>query len=146
MEYVYAALILHETGAEINESNLTAVLEAAGETVTASRVKAIVAALEDVDLTATKAQTGSSDVTDRQLPEEGGDDATDLESSSVEQDAPNAELFDALSDESENSSADEDAAAETAGDARDDTDEAGGSGDDTAVDEQDADPTDDTET
>jgi large subunit ribosomal protein L12 len=51
MEYVYAALILHETGEEINEDNLTGVLEAAGVDVEESRVKALVAALEDVDIT-----------------------------------------------------------------------------------------------
>jgi large subunit ribosomal protein L12 len=50
MEYVYAALILHETEAEINEENLTDVLEAAGVDVEESRVKALVAALEDVDI------------------------------------------------------------------------------------------------
>ncbi len=50
MEYVYAALILNETGEEINEDNLTAVLDAAGVDVEESRVKALVAALEDVDI------------------------------------------------------------------------------------------------
>jgi len=48
MEYVYAALILNETGEEINEDNITGVLEAAGVDVEESRVKALVAALEDV--------------------------------------------------------------------------------------------------
>jgi large subunit ribosomal protein L12 len=50
MEYVYAALILNETGEEINEDNVTGVLEAAGVDVEESRVKALVAALEDVDI------------------------------------------------------------------------------------------------
>ena len=50
MEYVYAALILNESDEEINEENLTAVLEAAGVDVEESRVKALVAALEDVDI------------------------------------------------------------------------------------------------
>jgi large subunit ribosomal protein L12 len=50
MEYVYAALILHESGEEINEDNLTDVLNAAGVDVEESRVKALVAALEDVDI------------------------------------------------------------------------------------------------
>jgi len=50
MEYVYAALILNETDEEINEDNVTAVLEAAGVDVEQSRVKALVAALEDVDI------------------------------------------------------------------------------------------------
>ena len=50
MEYVYAALILNETGEEINEENITDVLDAAGAEVEDSRVKALVAALEDVDI------------------------------------------------------------------------------------------------
>ena len=50
MEYVYAALILHESGEELNEDNLTDVLDAAGVDVEESRVKALVAALEDVDV------------------------------------------------------------------------------------------------
>ncbi|WP_144903309.1 50S ribosomal protein P1 [Halobellus captivus] len=50
MEYVYAALTLNESGEEINEENITAVLEAAGVDVEESRVKALVAALEDVDI------------------------------------------------------------------------------------------------
>jgi large subunit ribosomal protein L12 len=50
MEYVYAALILNESGEELNEDNITAVLEAAGVDVEESRVKALVAALEDVDI------------------------------------------------------------------------------------------------
>jgi large subunit ribosomal protein L12 len=50
MEYVYAALILNESGEEINEDNLTDVLDAAGVDVEDSRVKALVAALEDVDI------------------------------------------------------------------------------------------------
>ena len=50
MVYVYAALILHETDEEISEENLTDVLEAAGVDVEESRVKALVAALEDVDV------------------------------------------------------------------------------------------------
>ena len=50
MEYVYAALILHETDEEINEDNLTGILEAADVDVEESRIKALVAALEDVDV------------------------------------------------------------------------------------------------
>ncbi|SIR86723.1 50S ribosomal protein P1 [Natronorubrum thiooxidans] len=50
MEYVYAALILNETDEELNEDNITGVLDAAGVDVEESRVKALVAALEDVDI------------------------------------------------------------------------------------------------
>ncbi|ESS08962.1 MAG: LSU ribosomal protein L12AE, partial [uncultured archaeon A07HN63] len=50
MEYVYAALTLNEADAELTEDNITDVLDAAGVDVEESRVKALVAALEDVDI------------------------------------------------------------------------------------------------
>jgi large subunit ribosomal protein L12 len=50
MKYTYATLLLSETGAEINEQNLVAVLESTGTDVSASRVKATIAALEGVDI------------------------------------------------------------------------------------------------
>jgi len=56
MEYVYAALILHESDSEITEERLTNVLDAAGVDPDESRVKALVAALEDVDIEAAMAQ------------------------------------------------------------------------------------------
>jgi large subunit ribosomal protein L12 len=62
MEYVYAALILNESGEEINEVNLTDVLEAAGVDVQESRVKALVAALEDVDIEDAVAEAAATPV------------------------------------------------------------------------------------
>jgi len=50
MEYVYAALILHEADQDISEESVTNVLEAAGVDSEESRVTALVAALEDVDI------------------------------------------------------------------------------------------------
>lgn len=50
MEHVYAALLLNEANRELNEANLTSVLEAAGCPVVESRTKALVAALEGVDV------------------------------------------------------------------------------------------------
>ncbi len=50
MEYVYAALLLHKAGKEINEANVEAVLKAAGIDVDSGRVKALVAALEGTDI------------------------------------------------------------------------------------------------
>jgi len=43
MENVYAAMLLHKAGKEINEENVTNVLTAAGITVEAVQVKALVA-------------------------------------------------------------------------------------------------------
>ncbi|RLI83841.1 MAG: 50S ribosomal protein P1 [Archaeoglobales archaeon] len=50
MEYVYAALLLHHAGREINEENLKAVLESAGVNVDEARVKALVSALEGINI------------------------------------------------------------------------------------------------
>ncbi len=50
MELVYAALTLHEAGKEVNEENLDAIVDAADLDVEDSEVKALVAALEDVDI------------------------------------------------------------------------------------------------
>ena len=50
MEYVYAAMLLHKAGREINEQNLTQVLTAAGINADAVRIKALVASLAEVSI------------------------------------------------------------------------------------------------
>lgn len=50
MEYIYAAMLLHTTGQEVNEESVKKVLEAAGSDADDARVKALIAALEDVDI------------------------------------------------------------------------------------------------
>ena len=50
MEYVYAAMLVHKAGKEVNEENLTQVLTAAGINVDAVRVKALVASLAEVNI------------------------------------------------------------------------------------------------
>jgi large subunit ribosomal protein L12 len=50
MEYIYAAMLLHKAGKEINESNLTQVLTAAGINADVVRVKALVASLAEVKI------------------------------------------------------------------------------------------------
>jgi large subunit ribosomal protein L12 len=50
MEYVYAAMLLHKAGKPVTEENLNAVLNAAGVNPDAARVKALVAALEGVNI------------------------------------------------------------------------------------------------
>ena len=50
MENVYAAMLLHKAGKEINEENVTNVLTAAGIAVDAVQVKALVASLSEVDI------------------------------------------------------------------------------------------------
>ncbi len=50
MEYIYAAMLLHKAGKEINEDTVKKVLEATGVTVDEARVKALVAALQGVNI------------------------------------------------------------------------------------------------
>jgi large subunit ribosomal protein L12 len=50
MEYVYAALLLHKAGKPVDENGVTTVLKAAGVAVNEARVKALVAALEGVNI------------------------------------------------------------------------------------------------
>ena len=50
MEYVYAAMLLHKAGKEINEENIAKVLKAAGIKVDDIRVKALVASLSEVNI------------------------------------------------------------------------------------------------
>jgi len=91
MEYVYAALILNESGEEINEANLTDVLDAAGVDVEESRVKALIAALEDVDIdeavdqaAAVPATGGAATTDDVESADEGGDEAEEEEEAADE--------------------------------------------------------------
>jgi large subunit ribosomal protein L12 len=96
MEYVYAALILNETGEEINEDNITGVLEAAGVDVEESRVKALVAALEDVDIEdaietaaaapAAGAAAGSADAADADDDDDEADEADEAEEAADDDD------------------------------------------------------------
>jgi large subunit ribosomal protein L12 len=50
MEYIYAAMLLHKAGKQINEENLTQILTAAGINVDTVRVKALVASLAEVNI------------------------------------------------------------------------------------------------
>ncbi len=50
MEYVYAALLLHNAGKPVDEENLTKLLTAAGVNTNSARVKALVASLEGINI------------------------------------------------------------------------------------------------
>ncbi|UTF54717.1 50S ribosomal protein P1 [Natronosalvus rutilus] len=85
MEYIYAALILHEADREISEESVTDVLEAAGVDVEESRVKALVAALEDVDVAeavaeaAVGAPASAAATAETEEPEEEADEEPEEE-------------------------------------------------------------------
>ena len=50
MEYVYAALLLHKAGKGVDEESLRKVVEAAGISADEIRIKALVAALSQVNI------------------------------------------------------------------------------------------------
>ncbi len=50
MEYVYAALLLHKAGKGVDEDSLKKVVEAAGISADEIRIKALVAALSQVNI------------------------------------------------------------------------------------------------
>ena len=50
MEYVYSALLLHSAGQPITEENVKKVIESVGKTPDESKIKALVASLEGVDI------------------------------------------------------------------------------------------------
>ena len=50
MEYVYAAMLLHSAGKEINEKNVKAVLKGAGADADDGRIKALIASLDGIDI------------------------------------------------------------------------------------------------
>lgn len=50
MEEVYAAMLLHSAKQEINEENLTKVLQSAGATPDQTKIKALVASLKGVNI------------------------------------------------------------------------------------------------
>ena len=52
MENIYAALLLHKLGKEVNENNLKSVVAAAGGQVDESKIKSLVASLKGVDIDA----------------------------------------------------------------------------------------------
>ena len=50
MEYIYAALLLHHAGKKVDEASVKSILTAAGVAADYSRVKALIAALEGVNI------------------------------------------------------------------------------------------------
>ena len=50
MEYVYAALLLHKLGKEINEDNLKKVIAATGAEIEEVKIKSLVASLKGVNI------------------------------------------------------------------------------------------------
>lgn len=50
MEYMYAALLLHKLGKEINENHLKSIVSAAGGNIDEEKIKSLVASLKGIDI------------------------------------------------------------------------------------------------
>ncbi|RLI96447.1 MAG: 50S ribosomal protein P1 [Candidatus Aenigmatarchaeota archaeon] len=50
MEYIYAALLLHKLGKDIDEESIKKIVAAAGGDVDEAKVKSLVVSLKDVDI------------------------------------------------------------------------------------------------
>lgn len=50
MENIYATLLLHKAGKEVNEANVKSVVAAAGIEVDESKIKSLIASLDGVDI------------------------------------------------------------------------------------------------
>ena len=59
MEYVYAALLLHSAGKDVNEDGIKKVVEASGVAADEVRIKALVAASEGVDIATVLSQAAA---------------------------------------------------------------------------------------
>jgi len=86
MEYVYAAMLLHKAGQKIDESSVRKVLESAGIKADAARIKALVAAMDGVDIekaikeTAIPAQAAPSEAKAREKKEDKKSEEEDKKS------------------------------------------------------------------
>lgn len=90
MELVYAALLLHSADRDVNEENVESVLEGAGIDVESSQVKALVAALEDVDLEEAMSQpaAGAAPAPSGGAEAEAAEEAEDASEEEAEEEAP----------------------------------------------------------
>ena len=93
MEYIYAALLLHNAGKDITDEAVVAVLTAAGTEVNENRAKALVAALDGVDIEEAMATAAFA------APVAAGAPATTTEAA----DAPEAEAVKEEEDEKQDS-------------------------------------------
>lgn len=98
MEYVYAAMLLHKAEQKVDESSMKKVLEAAGVEADASRIKALVAALDGVDIdeavksaAVAPAATAPAPAAGGDAPAEGGDKEEAEEKKKEEDDSSDEE-------------------------------------------------------
>ena len=59
MEYIYAALLLHQAGKQVDEAGITKIVAASGASVDEAQVKSVIASLQGVDIEKAIADAGS---------------------------------------------------------------------------------------
>jgi large subunit ribosomal protein L12 len=96
MKYLYSALILHDAQKEITEDAVTSILEAAGVDVDSSRVKALVAALSEVDIedALSSAVMAAAPAAAGAAPSGGDSGAAAAEPEEEEEEEPEGEVLD----------------------------------------------------
>ncbi|PIN79495.1 50S ribosomal protein P1 [Candidatus Woesearchaeota archaeon CG10_big_fil_rev_8_21_14_0_10_34_8] len=94
MEYVYAAMLLHKAGQKVDEASVKKVLEAAGVKADETRVKALVAALDgvNIDEAIEKASVATVAASSGEAPAEGKKEETKKEEKKVDEGAAAAGL------------------------------------------------------
>ncbi len=92
MEHIYAALLLHSAEKDVTEDNITQVLDAAGADVDTARVKALVTALEGVDIEESIASASMPAASTAPAPSGGAEEAEEeVEEEAEEEAAPEEE-------------------------------------------------------
>lgn len=94
MQNIYAALLLHKAGKEINQENLTKVIAAVGVHADESKIKSLVASLKGVDIE--KELASASIVTAGPIASAGTHEAKKEEAPKEEKKAAAAEGLSAL--------------------------------------------------
>ncbi len=90
MEYVYAAMLIHKAGKEINEENMKKVLEAAGVQVDTAKVKALIASLDGVNIDEVVKNAQTAQVV-AAAPSSGAEAGEKKEEKKKEEDKPSVE-------------------------------------------------------
>ena len=91
MEYVYAALLLHKMGQEVNEENLKKVISAAGAEVDEAKVKVLVTSLKGIDIDEKLANASIA-----AAPAAGGDVKAEVPKEEKKKEEPKAEAAEGL--------------------------------------------------
>ena len=91
MEYVYAAMLLYKSGKEITEDSVTKVIKAADIDVDAAKVKALIAALDGVDIEEAINTVASVAAAPAAAPSSSGSDAKEEAKEEPKEEEPKEE-------------------------------------------------------